>query len=1000
MSSRSTSTVCTIPGNHEDGIHIAIYVQNLLCLFLTILALHDGRVTQIKLAYVEVQTTTALVLAFAILISSIVQARTLGMSSHHGTFVLLMSGMNNANTFAYFILYIHGNWIQPLPEKCIPFLENSKCEDAGAEGIHNLGPDRNTWRKAKFLIKHFALVLGSLLPTLVFVMGIWLWSDPLSFGVGNRHPEKFGAANDCALNAGLVAILGQHLPLHAAALRTTSLVIYTLFLVPGVNILMPMALFLSMYVERQRWNQIRMKQATVNRSQDTVTMPSSLQGRFQVALWRQSRKLLMWVSHPICAFLAKAEGWLKGHAFVLHVFLQQWDAYAEWTDSRGYTPLLIAAELGNEDAIQMLLKRNDTQPNAVDGKGSTALILASKEGREAERTAWDWALDRGNASTLEVFLEHAAVNVNQVDSGGLTPLMRALKLRHIAVVRMLLGRRDIQLSGTESSGKETSIYTSKADLLSCVREILKLPDMDVDWEDLCGTGDPQSSPSASLDGKGNAWLSENAFGIEETIQQLSREKQPVAHALVKGIYPRLSLLTLMCVSLSNPKQWGALEALRVQCETTDFADQILYHHSVKDMLQDLLDECLDSVELRLIAGIVMSIDVQHLAVRTLQMLADPDARRRCLSVAQAGQNEQALVDVLHALLNIDNLKPFRPVFLRGLLRFAKATGKFPRALIYSDMVVVESGTPITSGAFGDVWRGVLQGQSIAMKVMRTIKRPEEILRNYSKEAVVWSQLRHPNVLPFYGIYCWAPHDGMPLERMALPSPWLDAGNAVDYLHHHPDVDKEPLILDIAQGLNYLHTFQPAIIHGDLKGNNILINSEGRACLANYGLSKLVRDDACAPELLFWELDQDERETSVPASPPPKTTESDVYVFGCLYTGKPRFLDLSMMARLLAVRGNKKCRKPSDMSNKLWGGVEACWSTLAQERPTMARFIESLGIKNDTEADLEYDYHESSSEDLVWDGRPSPHMPFDMFQLTLGPHVRDQQTRLTTQDCAI
>ncbi|KAH6890210.1 kinase-like domain-containing protein [Coprinopsis sp. MPI-PUGE-AT-0042] len=419
------------------------------------------------------------------------------------------------------------------------------------------------------------------------------------------------------------------------------------------------------------------------------------------------------------------------------------------------------------------------------------------------------------------------------------------------------------------------------------------------------------------------------------------------------------------------------------------------------MLQDLLDECLDSVELRLIAGIVMSIDVQRLAVRTIQMLADPEARRRCLSAAKAGGKEQDLVDVLNALLDIDNLKPFRPVFLRGLLRFAKATGRFPRALIYNDVVIVESGTAITSGAFDDVWRGVLQGQSVAMKVMRTIKRPEEILRNYSKEAVVWSQLRHPNVLPFYGIYCWAPHDGMPLERMALLSPWLDAGNAVEYLHHHLNVDEESLILDIAQGLNYLHTFQPAIVHGDLKGNNILINSEGRACLADFGLSKLVRDEAwvtspddtrgfngckhfCAPELLFWE---DDMATTVPASPPSKTTKSDVYAFGCvcyqLYTGKPRFFNLSPYARMLAVVSNKKCQKPSDMSDKLWENVEACWSTLPQDRPTMAHFVQLLAIETNAEDDPEDDSCDLSSEDLVWDGRPNPHVPLDIFQLTLG-----------------
>ncbi|KAH6906242.1 hypothetical protein BKA70DRAFT_1106643 [Coprinopsis sp. MPI-PUGE-AT-0042] len=152
------------------------------------------------------------------------------------------------------------------------------------------------------------------------------------------------------------------------------------------------------------------------------------------------------------------------------------------------------------------------------------------------------------------------------------------------------------------------------------------------------------------------------------------------------------------------------------------------------------------------------------------------------------------------LLDIETFKPFRPIFLSGLHRFSKSTGRFPRTLIHNDVVVVESGTAVTSGAFGDVWRGVLRGQA-----------------NYSKEGVIWSQLHHPNVVPFYGIYCWDNHPGTHLKRTALLSPWLDAGNIIQYLRHHPNMDKASLVLDIAQGLNYLHTSQPAIVHGDLKG---------------------------------------------------------------------------------------------------------------------------------------------------------------------------------------
>ncbi|KAH6914571.1 hypothetical protein BKA70DRAFT_1058038, partial [Coprinopsis sp. MPI-PUGE-AT-0042] len=89
------------------GVRIAIYIQNLLCFLPALWALWDGEVTQEELYSAETQTTTNLVLAFAILISSIVQASTLGLSNYHANIVLSMSWMNNTNAFIYFLLYIH-----------------------------------------------------------------------------------------------------------------------------------------------------------------------------------------------------------------------------------------------------------------------------------------------------------------------------------------------------------------------------------------------------------------------------------------------------------------------------------------------------------------------------------------------------------------------------------------------------------------------------------------------------------------------------------------------------------------------------------------------------------------------------------------------------------------------------------------------------------------------------------------------------------------------------
>jgi hypothetical protein len=78
-------------------------------------------------------------------------------------------------------------------------------------------------------------------------LGVWLWSDLQHFGLGNRQPATFKAANALTLERATIAILGQGVPLGSSALKATSIAIYSIFLVPGLNLVPPMVLFVAAY---------------------------------------------------------------------------------------------------------------------------------------------------------------------------------------------------------------------------------------------------------------------------------------------------------------------------------------------------------------------------------------------------------------------------------------------------------------------------------------------------------------------------------------------------------------------------------------------------------------------------------------------------------------------------------------------------------------------------------------------------------------------------------
>ena len=69
----------------------------------------------------------------------------------------------------------------------------------------------------------------------------------------------------------------------------------------------------------------------------------------------------------------------------------------------------------------------------------------------------------------------------------------------------------------------------------------------------------------------------------------------------------------------------------------------------------------------------------------------------------------------------------------------------------------------------------------------------------------------------------------------------------------PDDIKTSILLGIAQGLQYLHSLDPPMIHRDLTTNNVLLTDNLCAKIADLGTSKLLRLRATVCSLIIHEL---------------------------------------------------------------------------------------------------------------------------------------------------
>ncbi|KAJ7166018.1 hypothetical protein C8R46DRAFT_945552, partial [Mycena filopes] len=238
------------------GVRVAIYAQNLLSFIPVIGVLRDKEVSIPELQAVEIQSTTILITAFAILTSAMVETRTIGLSPFHATIILDLSWMNNTNTFIYFLLYVHHRtqegpahiklqwsaWVDHIKREASGFLLRGPTNKGNLTPLRSGTMQTPDIRKSPVfsIFRRIVLILGSLHLSMMAALGLWFWHNPRRF-----------SSSYCELAE--TTIIGKSIPLPSATLRLASLVIYALFLLPGLNLLFPAVLFLTIFIVHRPW---------------------------------------------------------------------------------------------------------------------------------------------------------------------------------------------------------------------------------------------------------------------------------------------------------------------------------------------------------------------------------------------------------------------------------------------------------------------------------------------------------------------------------------------------------------------------------------------------------------------------------------------------------------------------------------------------------------------------------------------------------------------------
>lgn len=259
---------------------------------------------------------------------------------------------------------------------------------------------------------------------------------------------------------------------------------------------------------------------------------------------------------------------------------------------------------------------------------------------------------------------------------------------------------------------------------------------------------------------------------------------------------------------------------------------------------------------------------------------------------------------------------------------------------------------IGEGSFGRVWSGQWRNNAVAVKefvfaqaaIAGGSLQRNSIIEEIVGEAGVMACLRHPKILQLYGC-------SLTMQAIWIVSELCLLGS-LKMLLMNPKVElpllkRLSMLLDIADGMQYLHNRTPPIIHRDLKSHNIFIQETfpGHyvAKIGDWGSARAVAltgaksmtqgvGTACwlSPEVI---------------NNAHFSKSSDVYAFGIIlwevYTRQEIYEGLSA-AQIIAKVAHEGLR-PQVPRDCPWASIMTkCWRQDPTDRPSFETILSSLG----------------------------------------------------------
>ncbi|KAM3230616.1 hypothetical protein ACQJBY_061039 [Aegilops geniculata] len=244
------------------------------------------------------------------------------------------------------------------------------------------------------------------------------------------------------------------------------------------------------------------------------------------------------------------------------------------------------------------------------------------------------------------------------------------------------------------------------------------------------------------------------------------------------------------------------------------------------------------------------------------------------------------------------------------------------------------------GSYGEVYRADWNGTEVAVKKFLDQDFYGDALDEFRSEVRIMRRLRHPNIVLFMGAVTRPPN-------LSIVSEYLPRGSLYKILHRPGcQIDEKRRIkmaIDVAKGMNCLHTSVPTIVHRDLKSPNLLVDNNWNVKVCDFGLSRLKhstflssKSTAGTPEWMAPEVLRNEQSNE----------KCDVYSFGVilweLATLRMPWGGMNPMQVVGAVGfQDRRLDIPKEIDPLVARIIWECWQKDPNLRPSFAQLTTAL-----------------------------------------------------------